>query len=454
MTTTNKEKARELFIRHSNENENPHLILKTETGALISYKRSAEYSQSVSKQIISNKNRKTFSFIYFDADHGISKINSSFRDFISFYNIPNIIVKGTKSKNKPNDSGGVWIPINNCESQHYLDYFNEIIIVNSYNNDIGMCTFDPLCIGIHGKSFLSSWTSCTCNWNTDDKIYDIREMIMNALFFFGYTDEVEEYSTDILKKVMPDIHSSFEKYREQEYYLKYLYEIRSGSPNRNKINTYFSKCKSFHDDEVRESMRLLNEKFKTLPAEMKIEKTGIHGLLLDHNIVYKLKPNNWQKMLVVLEERIKLECKVLDIDYDIKQLKINKKCTMLDTYRINAKKIEYWSTLDKEIQIRWIDEELSKRGRPKGSTGELGIIRKSRKTKDEKKATLGKRKKHKERNDKGSSHKPHKEHKERKDKGKITIWRLEKGNKYIDVTSSQKSCYLKRGWTVVEKIFN
>jgi hypothetical protein len=47
--------------------------------------------------------------------------------------------------------------------------------------------------------------------------------------------------------------------------------------------------------------------------------------------------------------------------------------------------------------------------------------------------------------------KPTKKHKVHKNKGKFTYYTMEKKGKIKEVKSTEKSAYLKRGWTVVER---
>jgi hypothetical protein len=365
-----------------------------------------QYSNWSEESILNSKiiifKNHNFNYICLDCDKGISKLNPAIIDFLNQYNIVYFITKGSWTKGKPTDSATLAIQYKNHDKELRTKLNRLFIVVSRLDGEM---TCDPLAIGDQMKSVFT-YQMESQYFNRGGNVFDLEKLNEIAYSHFNKNwDEVNRLAN---------------QYRSETYYHKYraMREKDFEDICFSKLEKYYQNMSKHNDNnllfeqkEIDEDFNCIMEKYKLLPLVKKIETVRKKTLIKDYILINWCKYDGYEKDL-------KFFAKLLKKKFNIKskwQIKKIAKIKEIQPLMTSAKYLDFVSLINDEHLIAIKDK--------------LNDCR----TKTRKRI------------------KQTKKHKEHKNKGRFTMYIIEKKGEIKEVKSNERSAYLHRGWTVVER---
>jgi hypothetical protein len=360
-----------------------------------------QYSNWSEESILNSKimifQNSNFNYLCLDCDKGISKLNDEIIDFLNQYNIVYFITKGSWTKGKPTDSATLAIQYKNHDKELRTKLNRLFIVVSRLDGEM---TCDPLAIGDQMKSVFTNQMESQY-FNRGGNVFDLEKLNEIAYSHFNRNwDEVEHLAN---------------QYRSETYYQKYRKMVNGNFDEIciGKLVNYYQCMKKhnydnwlFDQKEIDKEFDLIMEKCKSLGMVSK--KT----LIRDYVLINWCKYDGYEKYLEFFADRLKKQFKITSK----KQIYfLANKRLGIQVFKTSGKYLDFVSLIDDE-QKNEIKNKL-----------------KDCRTKTRKRI------------------KETKKHKVHKNKGKFTYYTMEKKGKIKEVKSTERSAYLRRGWTVVER---
>ena len=360
-----------------------------------------QYSNWSEESILNSKimvfQNSNFNYLCLDCDKGISKLNPAIIDFLNQYNIVYFITKGSWTKGKPTDSATLAIQYRNFNNEIRKKLNRLFIVVSRLDGEM---TCDPLAIGDQMKSVFTNQMESQY-FNRGGNVYDLKELTEIAYSHFNKNwDEVNRLAN---------------QYRSESYYQKYKKMVQKNLDEIciSKLEKYY-QCMSKHNyDDWLFDQKIIDEEFDLIMAKCK--SLGIVSkktLIRDYILINWCKYDGYEKDLKFFADLLK------------------------EKFKITSKKQTYFLA-NKRLGI----QPLATSNKYLEFVSLIG---------DEHKIDI-KNKLHNCRTKTRYRINPTKKHKEHKNKGRFTMYIIEKKGEIKEVKSSQKSAYLDKGWTVVER---